>query len=165
MTTEPKKPFIIKASGTDLLAVNVWAFAAGGVLLLALLLVRGLFALALFCGGLCVLAAWLAGDYWLWKKRGIRIVSVDEGGILLFRGEGLRPSRIEAREITGVDVFRKLGRVTLNVLLSGAVNRVLPGVRVFSGKRIRITSDAFDGREFEALVEELKRLSPTSPSS
>jgi len=148
--------FRLTASSRSLLAVNIAAVIVGGLLLAVLLVFRLFFAWPIFLFMLGMLAAYMAADYLIWQIRGIRRVIVDADGIIFFRGRQQKKTVILNRQITGVNVFEKTGRRVMNILTGGRADKLLPGVTIFSGSRIRLTDDAFNDREFGEFIEIVK---------
>jgi uncharacterized membrane protein len=152
----PAPAFHMAASSRSLLVVNISAAVIGALLLAVLLVFRLLFAWPVFLVLLSILAAYLAVDYLVWQARGIRWVMIDGEGMTIFRGRQNRKIRILNSQITGVDVFSKTGRRVVNILTGGRAEKLMPGVTVFSGSRIRLTDDAFSDREFSEFIEIVK---------
>ena len=160
----PEKPvvneetagFAMDASTSGMVFVNSCGFIVGGILLFVLLLMRGLYLLPVFLVMLGILGTYMLMDSLVWKKNGIRRVEVDETGITLYRGKEKKPERLEAEQITGVNVFGKLNRRVVNILTGGSATRI-PGVTIFSGPRVRITNDAFNDSEFDTFIKIIRR--------
>ena len=132
------------------------------VLVIAILLgvlygaARGIISPGYVCLVILVLTAYVSVDYWLWLTRGVRAVEVDRQGINIYRGKAMNLTRIAAEQISGINVFKKLPRIIVNIMTGGAEER-LPGITLFSGPRVRITNDAFNDREFNEFVERIKK--------
>jgi hypothetical protein len=152
----PALAFHMAASSRSLLTVNIAAVIIGGLLLAVFLVLRLFFAWPIFLVMLGILAAYMAVDYLVWQVRGIRWVLIDGEGMTIFRGRQNRKIRILNNQITGVNVFEKGARRVVNILTGGRAERLLPGVTVFSGSRIRLTDDAFNDREFGEFIEIVK---------
>jgi hypothetical protein len=99
-------------------------------------------------------------DYKRWMKKGIQMVSIDTDGLTVYRGRELIQTRVDKKQITGINVFKKLNRRIVNILLGGYADKSLPGVTLFSGPRIRITDDAFREAEFGIFIEKLQEIKP-----
>jgi hypothetical protein len=158
----PRPNFRMTASSRSLLAVNISAVVIGGLLLAVLLIFRLFFAWPLFLIMLGILAAYMAADYLVWQSRGIRQVIVDADGITFFRGRQQKKVVILNKQITGVNVFEKTGRRVVNILTGGRAEKLMPGVTVFSGPRIRLTDDAFSDLEFGEFIENIRRIVRTN---
>jgi hypothetical protein len=154
----PEPAFSMTASRSSLIIVNLGGIIVGGLLLLVLLLVRTIYSLALFIAGTGILAVYMAADYAVWNRRGIRRVDVDREGITLVRGNALKVERLDRGRITGIEVFRKLNRVKVVIYTGGASEKVMPGVTMFTGPRVLVTNDAFVDAEFEKFIGVLKDL-------
>jgi hypothetical protein len=152
----PAATFRMTASSRSLLTVNIAAVIIGGMLLAVLLVLRLFFAWPIFLVMLGILAVYMAVDYLVWQSRGIRQVLIDGEGITVFRGRQYRKTRILNVQITGVNVFEKGARHVVNILTGGRAEKLVPGVTVFSGSRIRLTDDAFSDREFGEFIEIVK---------
>jgi hypothetical protein len=155
-----KESFIMTGSHSNLLIVNVSTMIIGTILLFFLLVIRLIYNPFIFIIGVFVLFGYLYIDFRRWVKKGIQIVKIDKEGITVYRGNKMQPVRIDARQITGINVFKKLKRRIVNILLGGYADSSLPGVTLFSGPRIRITDDAFDNAEFGIFIEKLRELKP-----
>ena len=148
--------FRLEAKWTYIVATNIGAMVLGAVLLLLVTLARGLFSPVLYLCFCLVLAFYMVGDVVLWWRRASgQSRSLMPGSP--FAGDRRRATWIPVSQITGVDVFSKLGRKVVNILTGGTVTR-LPGVTLFSGPRIRVTSDAFNEGEFEAFVKKVRSI-------
>jgi hypothetical protein len=156
--------FRMEASGSlaEALIVNLGVMIIAAGLLFLLLLVRTIFTLGLFIAGIVVIALYLMIDRLVWERSGIRAVEVDPDGINFYRGRERIIVRVEAGQITGINVFRKLNRKVVNIMLGGSASRVMPGVTMFSGPRIRVTNDLFNDREFDEFIERLKAFMPAA---
>lgn len=154
----PEPAFSMTASRSSLLFVNLGGIIVGGLLLLVLLLVRTIYSLVLFIAGIGILAVYMAVDYAVWNRRGIRRIDLDREGIALARGNALAVERLDRGRITGIDVFRKLNRVKVVIYTGGASAKITPGVTLFTGPRIMVTNDAFNDAEFAKFISVLKDL-------
>lgn len=150
--------FRLTASSRSLLIVNISAVVIGALLLAVLLVFRLLFAWPVFLVLLGILAVYMALDYLIWQNRGIRQIMIDDEGITIFRGRHNRKTRILNSQITGVDFFSKGSRRVVNILTGGRADKIIPGVTLFSGSRVRLTDDAFSDREFGEFIEIVKGL-------
>lgn len=112
----------------------------------------------LVCGGL--LALYFLFDYIQWKANGIRMIEVDKESVRIYKGDKMKLTTISPMEIKDIDVFSKLNRRVVNIMLEGSSKRVLvPGfLSFFTGPRERITNDAFDEDFFEVFIDLLKRM-------
>jgi len=152
--------FKMHASGYYLMIVNVSGFVLGAALLFLLLVIRVLYNPFLFIVGMMLIGFYLLFDYKKWMKKGIQLVEINTEGINIFRGSEMILSRIDKKQITGINVFKKIKRRIVNILLGGYADSSLPGVTLFSGPRIRITDDAFSEAEFGIFIEKLRELKP-----
>ena len=122
-----------------LVATDMASFAIASVLLVLLSRLPSLFsplALALLIVGLAV---WFGIDIGIWVLRGIRSMELDAETLTLYRGRSLVAQRIERRSISEVRICRRLGRRTAML-------------RFPSGKRVRITEDAFPRDAFSRFL-------------
>lgn len=154
------KLFQMKASRSSLLIVNGMT-ALFAVVILYFTLVQGfkfnLHAL-LLSGGLLVL--YFIFDTIQWKANGIQMVEVDKESIRVYRGDKMKLTTLRPSDIKDVDVFAKLNRRVLNIMMEGAKKRdIIPGfLAFFTGPRVRITNDAFDEDFFEVFISLVKRM-------
>lgn len=86
------------------------------------------------------------------------MVSIDNDGLTVYRGQKLLQNRVYKKQITGINVFKKINRRIVNILLGGYADSSIPGVTLFSGPRIRITDDAFSEAEFNIFIEKIRSL-------
>lgn len=152
--------FTMIGSRASLFLVNLGAIIAGIIILFFLLIIRLIYNPFIFIFGIFVLFLYMYIDYKRWIKKGIQMVSIDAEGLNVYRGEGLIKTRVDKKQITGINVFKKLNRRIVNILLGGYADSSLPGVTLFSGPRIRITDDAFNEAEFGIFIEKLRGLIP-----
>lgn len=96
--------------------------------------------------GLFLLYLVLDTAYWLW--RGVHRAALGGGALHLWRGRELRHERIALAELTDAHLHRRLGRRSLQLLRGGRVVRV-PGATFYPGRRVWITTDAFDHADFD----------------
>ena len=126
-----------------LLAADLAAFVLG---LLLLLLASRLpsflspLALAILIAGLAV---WFGLHIVLWLFSGIRSVEISAGVLIVYRGRRLEADRIERRSLSEIRIRRRLGRRTVTLLHS-------------SGKRTRISEDAFAAEAFSQFLAALE---------
>lgn len=149
--------FTIKASPHSILTTNIGGIIVGGFLFLLLLIFRSLYTMAFFIIGMTIIILYMIIDYAIWKNRGIRKIEIDGNGLTIHRGAKNIMQRIDAAQITDIDVFSKLNRKVVNIMLGGKINKDIPGVTFFAGPRIRITNDAFDDLDFVKLIERISQ--------
>jgi hypothetical protein len=148
----------MKARARSFLTVNITAIIVGSIVVLGLLFLRRLFHPGLFVFTVIVLVLYMMIDYLLWLQRGIRRIELYDDRIVIYRGTREKSRCIQAGTITNIDVFSKLNRHVVNIMLGGKVDRPLPGVTLFSGPRVRITDDAFDEAQFQEFIIHLHML-------
>ena len=151
--------FLMMARSRSFLTVNISSIIVGSIVVLALLFIRRLFHPILFIFIVNVLVIYMAMDYLVWRMRGIRRIEVYEDRIMIYRGKTEKSECILASTITNIDVFSKLNRHTVNIMLGGKIDKPLPGVTLFNGPRVRITDDAFDASEFKQFVIHVEKIS------
>lgn len=152
--------FRMTGSRTYQLIVNIAAMIGGTFIMFLLMTVRLLFNPFLFIVGIFILFLYLAIDYSIWLKKGIHKIEIDKNGFTVYYGTELIPARIDKRQITGINDFKKLNRRIVNILLGGYSDNSIPGVTLFSGPRIRITDEAFNEAEFRVFVKLIYDLRP-----
>ncbi len=158
--TEREEVFTMIGSRTYLFMIGIGAMVGGSILLFLLLVIRLIYNPFLFILFIFLLFMYLFIDYIRWVKKGIQIVAIDKNGLTVYRGKELIQTRVDKKQITGINVFKKLNRRIVNILLGGYADSSLPGVTLFSGQRIRITDDAFRDAEFGIFIEKLRELRP-----
>ncbi len=152
--------FTMCGSRYNLFLINIGAMVGGTILLFLLLAVRLIYNPFIFILGVIILFLYLYIDIKRWMKKGIHTVKIDKNGFTVYRGIKNSPSRIGKEQITAINVFKKLNRKIVNILLGGYADTSLPGITFFSGPRIRITDDAFNQAEFAIFINKLKELRP-----
>ncbi|MEO0075461.1 MAG: hypothetical protein ABIK31_05055 [candidate division WOR-3 bacterium] len=155
-----QEKFRIQASKKHLLTVNLGGIILGVFLLLLLLMVRHRYTLGLLIVGIGILIIYMLADYLIWQNRGIRIIEIDQDGITLYRGKNKTIQSIQRNQITDINIFKKLNRRIVTIILGGEVIKPAAGITLFKGERIRIADDAFDDNDFTVLIEKLKQLKP-----
>lgn len=155
-----QEKFRIQASKKHLLRVNLGGIILGIFLLLLLLIVRHLYTLSLFIVGIVILIVYMIADYLIWQHRGIRLIELDQDGITLYRGKNKTVQRIQRNQITDINIFKKLNRRIVTIILGGEIIKPAAGITLFKGERIRIADDAFNDNDFSVLIEKLKQLKP-----
>ena len=158
-----KSYFALKSDNekTQLLVNIAVASIAGGIIFL-LLFIRGIFAPPVFILLYLFFIGYMAIDFMMWRNKGIRIIFLTEEGLLLICGKNEREEFIPYSAVTDINLHKKGPRKIVNILLGGKAGRFAPGVTLFSGKRKRITNDAFDDVKFDNFIsllssEHLKR--------
>ena len=144
--------FSMDASTKGMFFVNGCVYIIGGLVILALSMLRGFFSIPAFLVMLAIFAAYMVADNLVWKANGIRRVEIDEEGMTFYRGKDNRPQRIENTQITGIDVFGKFNRRVINIFTGGGAIKPVPGITLFSGPRVRITNDLFDNDKFKQFM-------------
>ncbi len=152
--------FRMTGSRTYQLIVNIAAIIGGTFLMFILMTARLIFTPVLFITGIFILFIYLAVDYSIWFSRGIHMVEIDNNGFTVYYGKEMIPARIDKKQITGINYFKKFNRRIVNVLLGGNSDNSIPGVTLFSGPRIRITDEAFNEAEFRVFVKLIYNLKP-----
>jgi hypothetical protein len=158
--SESEDVFTMIGSRSSLLLINIGAMIAGTIILFFLLIIRLIYNPFIFILGIFVLSTYLYIDYKRWMRKGIQMVSIDKVGLTVYRGHKLIQTRVDKKQITGINVFKKINRRIVNILIGGYADSSLPGVTLFSGPRIRITDDAFGEAEFGIFIEKLRELKP-----
>lgn len=149
--------FVAKASEKKLIAVNMIGIFAGGGILYLIARTRAMGSAFLILWAL--LAAWLLGDWLVWRVRGVREIRIDSTGFEVIRGTSRRASRHEAGEITDLALHSRMSRKSLQIMMGGKVTHI-PGVITLylDPNKIWITSDAFDNSDFDEVVRRLQLL-------
>jgi hypothetical protein len=153
---ETSGTFRMEASAKSLKFVNCSAVFFGVILVFLLLFFRHIYTFGVFLFAICVILILMIGDYLVWKKKGIRVIEIDDNGINLYRGPTKLLERIEASQITDINIFKKVNRRIVTILTGGQTYRA-PGVTLFKGSRIRIADDSFDDKQFTIFVEKIKQ--------
>lgn len=152
----------MNASRASLIIVNGAGAVLGSGLIYFIMVQRAIFELKPFLIAIVLLCLYMLFDYLQWNKNGIRKIEIDQEGVLIYRGQKMKETKIKATEIKNLDIFTKINRRVVNIILEGGSrNEIIPGfVTTFKGPRERITNDAFDDDEFEVFINLLKRMKP-----
>jgi hypothetical protein len=148
--------FRMEASEKSLRFVNCSAIFFGVILTFLILFFRRIFIFGVFLFACSFIIIYMIGDYLAWKRKGIRIIEVGDNGINLYRGREKKLERIEASQITDINIFTKVRRRIVTILTGGQVYRS-PGITLFKGPRIRIADDSFNDNQFTVFIEKIKR--------
>ena len=157
---ESGEVFTMIGSCSSFFLVNLGAIIAGILILFFLLIIRLIYDPFIFILGIFVLFFYMYIDYKRWMKKGIQMVSIDKGGLTVYCGHKLVQTRVDKKQITRINIFKKFKRRIVNIMLGGYADSSLPGVTLFSGPRIRITDDAFREAEFGIFIKKLRELKP-----
>lgn len=152
--------FRMIGSRTYQLIVSIAAMIGGTFLMFILMTARLIFNPFLFIVGFFLLFLYLAFDYSIWIRKGIHMIEIDKNGFTVYYGTEMIPVRIDKKQITGINFFKKLNRRNLNISLGGNAEDSIPGITLFSGPRIRITDEAFNEAEFRVFVKLIYELRP-----
>jgi hypothetical protein len=136
----------------SLLVVNVAAALAAGLMLVPVILIRPGITAGAFPVIWGMVVVWLAADTVYWRWRGVHRAVLDGEALHVYRGRTLVCERIPVSAITDVHLHRRLARRSLQILLGGEVTHV-PGMTLFPGRKVWITSDAFDEADFDRFAE------------
>lgn len=144
--------FTIKASAKNFIFVNLSGLILGVILLFIMLIIRNIYMTGLFFSGIIILGTYMLIDYMIWLKKGIRKIEIDNDGLNFYFGEENKLVRVNKKDITDVDIFKKLNRRILNIVVGGNVIS-FPGMTFFFGNRIRIPEDSFNEKEFTEFLK------------
>lgn len=140
---------IIKGTFKSLAVVYIFATVFGFMLLYYWLKTQQSVGLIIFSIGYAILAIYLISDIVYWIVNGIHKVRVAETYIEIVRGKRNKLIRINATQITDIQIRNQLSRRSIQILLGHKVQSI-PGVFTwYSGHKIGLTSDAFDDIEFD----------------
>jgi len=97
-----------------------------------------------------------SADFAVWYFAGLRRIEITDETLLLYKGKKMKITAVRIEGFKKIDLFRKINRVIINIMLEdGQVHKEIPGVTLFSGKRIRVTNDRFDDKEFNMFIQKL----------
>lgn len=147
MEMSPVLPVEIRGTLRSVIITNVCAAVGGALLLVLFIALLAGVPLALFPFFFACLVLYLVADTVNWIVRGIVLIRLDGEWLDIYRGASPSQTRIPVGQITDVHLHRRFGRQSLQILLGGEVVR-LPGVTLYPGRKIWVTDDAFDGKEF-----------------
>lgn len=147
---------IIKGELKKLLGVNITGALLGSVILYLWLQIRTLRGLKPFIILYFLLILWLVADVIYWIINGVQQIELHENNLIILRGRKRKRFQIEYDQITDLNIHKRLSRVSLQILLESKVVKI-PGIFTFyPGKKIWITSDAFDEKEFNEMCKNLE---------
>lgn len=151
----PSKPFFFMKSDSEKsqILVNIGVSLFIGAIIYFLLMLRGIFAPPVFILIYLFVIVYMVIDFIVWRKTGIRMIFLNSEGMHIYSGQNEKEELIPYLSITNINLHKKGARKVMNILLGGSADRVVPGVTLFSGKRKRITNDAFDDNNFEHMIE------------
>jgi len=154
---ENEMPFILTGKFSNLVAVNIGGFIMGCLVLIPFFFLPGYGTTFLFFA-YPILAIWMFGDAVVWQQKGVHELHISKEGIKVFRGISRRESFVLPEQITDLHVHQRMNRKSLNIMLEQQVQRI-PGVfTYYPGKRIHLTNDAFNDKEFDRAIELLEEL-------
>lgn len=149
-----EKIFTMKASQKYLIITNLSGLILGSLIVFLFRKEKILFFLTF-----TILLIYMVGDFLIWLKIGIREIWINDKEIIFLKGNKKEKITINFKEIKDIDFFDKLGRRIINIIIEdGKKIKLTPYITFFSGKRIRITDDAFNDKEFSNFVEKLKNI-------
>ena len=138
---------LIHAHPRYLISTDAAALVVAELLLLALSRVRLLFSpLAFLLLALGVLAGF-AADVGLWFWKGIRAVEISDDLLTVHRGISLLPEEYQRSVVLSARISRLLGSRSVRL-------------RTMSGRRLRITENAFQRDEFSRFLSALQEWAP-----
>lgn len=149
--------FVAKASEKKLAVINLIGVLGGGGVLYLIARTRGMGNAFFVLWAL--LAAWLLGDWYVWRARGVREIRIDARGFEVIRGSRRIATRHDAGEITDLALHTRMNRKSLQIMMGGKVTHI-PGIITLylDPNKIWITSDAFDDSDFDEVVRRLQLL-------
>jgi len=157
--TDTHDPLVLEGRLSNLLAVNLVAAIAGTGMLYLLSLTSNRGRLFMYFT-LPVLLLWLFGDALWWHLRGVHALYITPLAITTVRGRSGENETFMAAELTAINVRTRLNRKTVQ-LQFGDTPRSIPGVFTwYPGRRIHLTSDAFNDCEFDAALQLLRDIAP-----
>ncbi|HAV92484.1 TPA: hypothetical protein DCW38_04810 [candidate division WOR-3 bacterium] len=151
----PFEPFFFMKSDSEKsqILVNIGVVLFIGAIIYFLLLLRGIYAPPVFILIYLFVIAYMVIDFIVWRKTGIRMIFLNSEGMHIYSGKNEKEEFIPYLSMTEINLHKKGARKVMNILLGGSADRVVPGVTLFSGKRKRITNDAFNDKKFERVIE------------
>lgn len=150
--------FKIEADSKYLIYTNIGGVIGGIILLLLLSSLKGISSNYLFIVGIIIIFLYMLSDFIRWQSSGIRKIEIERNFIKIYRGRNKNLINIPIEKITGIDIFSKLGRRVINIMLGGTISKPISGITLFSGPRIRITDDYFKDTDFDKFVEVLMKI-------
>jgi len=149
---------IIKGKLKRLLGINITGAVLGAVILYFWLQIRTMRGLKPFIILFSILILWLVADVIYWIINGVQQIELHESFLILIRGRKKNSVKVEYNQITDFYIHKRLSRVSLQILLERKVIKI-PGILTFyPGKKIWITSDAFDDKEFNEMCKKLEEM-------
>ncbi|MGE3063814.1 MAG: hypothetical protein AB7T10_09335 [bacterium] len=151
----PSKPFFFMKSDSEKsqIFVNIGVSLFIGAIIYFLILIRGIFVAPIFFLIYLFVIAYMVIDFFVWRKTGIRMIFLNSEGMHIYSGQNEKEEFIPYSSMTNINLHKKGARKVMNILLGGSADRVVPGATLFSGKRKKITNDAFNDKNYEHLIE------------
>ncbi len=156
-TNDFKERAVIKGTMGSFVLVNVFAVSLGIIILFLIYRLDSHYGSGFLIVGSIILAVWMAADAIIWRVRGVHELEVAAGGIRVVRGIRKNESFHPFSEISAVDFRNKSSRRILNIMLESKPVRVPGVVTLFQGRRIYLTSDAYNDQEFDLLAGVLEQ--------
>jgi len=155
--TRDDTPFVATASEKKIAVINLVGVLGGGGALYLIARAKGMGSSFFILWAL--LAAWLLGDWLVWRARGVREIRIDSKGFEVVRGLRRTVVRHDAGEITDLALHTRMRRKSLQIMMGGKVTHI-PGIITLylDPNKIWITSDAFEDSEFDEVVRRLQLL-------
>lgn len=150
--------FEIETASKYLIYTNIGGFLGGILLLFLLSSLKRISNIYLFIVGIIIIFLYMFIDYIKWQESGIRKIEIEGNSIKVYRGKNKNLTTIPIEKITGIDIFSKLGRRIINIMIGGTILKPISGITLFSGPRIRITDDYFKDTDFDKFVEVLMKI-------
>lgn len=144
---------IVKGEIKRLIGVNITGAVLGSVIMYFWMQIRTLRGFKPFIILYSLLLLWLLADVIYWIYNGVHQIDITEKNFQITRGKRKKRIVIEYNQITDINIHKRLSRVSLQILLEKKTVNI-PGIFTFyPGKKIWITSDAFDDKEFNKMCE------------
>jgi hypothetical protein len=153
---EDLNKFVLKGKFSNLIMVNIIGGVLGIIIIFFISRVPH-YGPIFFVFGIIFIAIWMFGDAIVWRKRGVHELHINRNGILVIRGASRKEFFIKPEQITDIHVHRRMNRVSLNIMLEQKVQSIPGIITLYPGKRVQLTSDAYDDKQFEAALALLEK--------
>jgi hypothetical protein len=153
--------FVLVGKRSNLLIVNISAVVFGLILLYPFAHISH-YGLPFIVFSFVAVVLWMALDYFYWVNHGIQEIIITRKTITVFRGKNRIREDIGTDRIKDVIVIEKMGRMTMNILIDRGASRFSGLGTFYPGKRLFLTSDAFENADFSLAVSLVLEISEAS---
>lgn len=153
----PEAIFAIKACPKQFIGVNTVGALFGGLALYLIFRNKNDVKTKTFLMLWGILIAYMLADALVWRVRGVREIEIDAGGFKIRRGRGKELETYRFDQVSDFHVHTRYNRKSVQILLGEKVLHVPGIITLYPGRKIWITNDAFDSKEFDFFIERMEQ--------